>query len=119
MELRPIRTDEELDYWAEWLELSLDKKPEKGSELGDKIEMVILLIKDYEDKHYPIPDLDLIETIKYKQTEIGLNQSELAELLGIGKSYLSAILSGKKPLTLTVAKQLHKKLGISADALLV
>jgi HTH-type transcriptional regulator / antitoxin HigA len=49
--------------------------------------------------------------------EKGLKSKDLAEWVG-SKSYVSALLNRKKPLTLRLAKLFHERLGIPAQALL-
>lgn len=49
--------------------------------------------------------------------EQGLMNKDLVDWIG-SKGYVSALLSGRKPLTLRIAKVLHQKLGIPADILL-
>lgn len=49
--------------------------------------------------------------------ENGLKSKDLVNWIG-NKGYVSALLSGKKPLTLKIAKILHHKLGIPAEVLL-
>jgi len=84
---------------------------------GEELDLLLLLVKDYEDRHYHIPDPDPIEVIKLKLEEKGLKQKDLEHIIG-SKSYVSQVLSGKKELTLKMVKGLHHYLGISADILL-
>ncbi|AFD07576.1 helix-turn-helix domain-containing protein [Solitalea canadensis] len=119
MRLKPISNESEYDYWLNWVDEAFDKQIKPGTIEGDKLSVVLLLIKDYEDKNYSIPSADPIEVIKLKMEEKGLKNKDLTQILGLDKSYISAILNRKKPLTLTIAKQLHKQLGVSAEALLV
>jgi HTH-type transcriptional regulator/antitoxin HigA len=90
---------------------------EKGSLEFDELELLLLLVKDYEDRHYPIPASDPIEAIKLKLEEKGLKQKDLEHIIG-SKGYVSQVLSGKKELTLKMVKGLHQYLGISADIFL-
>jgi len=84
---------------------------------GDELDLLLLLVKDYEDKHYHIPDPDPIEVIKLRLEEKGLKQKDLEPIIG-SKGYVSQVLSGKKELTLKMVRGLHSFLGISADILL-
>ena len=84
---------------------------------GEELDLLVLLVKDYEDRHYHIPDPDPIEVIKLRLEEKGLKQKDLEHIIG-SKGYVSQVLSGKKELTLKMVKGLHKFLGISADILL-
>ena len=84
---------------------------------GEELDLLLLLVKDYEDRHYHIPDPDPIEIIKLKLQEKGLKQKDLEHIIG-SKGYVSQVLSGKKELTLKMIKGLHRYLGISADVFL-
>lgn len=90
---------------------------EEGSLESDELDILLLLIKDYEDRHYTIPAPDPIEVIKLKLEEKGLKQKDLEPIIG-SKGYVSQVLSGKKELTLKMVKGLHTFLGISADIFL-
>ena len=85
---------------------------------GDLLDILLLLVKDYEKKHYPIPQLDPIEAIKYEMEERGLNQASLAKRFGVSKGVVSEVLSRKKPLSLNFIKFLYKDLGIPPQILL-
>ncbi len=91
--------------------------PEEGTPESDELDVLLLLIKDYEDRHYNIPAPDPIEVIKLKLEEMGLKQKDLEPIIG-SKGYVSQVLSGKKELTLKMVKGLHQYLGISADIFL-
>lgn len=90
---------------------------ENNSPESEELELLLLLVKDYEDRHYPIPLPDPIEAIKLQLEEKGLKQKDLEHIIG-SKGYVSQVLSGKKELTLKMVKGLHRYLGISADILL-
>jgi len=87
---------------------------EKNSPEFEELELLLLLVKDYEDRHYPISDPDPIEAIKLKLEEKGLKQKDLEHIIG-SKGYVSEVLSGKKELTLKMIKGLHRYLGIPVD----
>lgn len=115
--LKPIRAEEEYEAFLEFVDEQFDKKVAKNSPEGDVLEMALLLVKDYEDRHYSIPYPDPIEAIKSKMAEEGIKSKDFIDLIG-SKSYVSAILNRKKPLTLKIAKVFHEKLGIPAEVLL-
>jgi antitoxin component HigA of HigAB toxin-antitoxin module len=76
----------------------------------------------YEDevlKLMPVKQPDSIaEYISLRMFEKKLNQARLAELLGIAKSKLSEILSGKRKPDVPFLKAVHKVLQIDAEFLL-
>jgi len=96
--------------------IALFNTPE-GTPESDELELLILLVKDYEDRHYQLPDIDPIELIKLKLEEKGLKQKDLEPIIG-SKGYVSSVLSGKKELTLKMVKGLHEFLGIPAESFL-
>ena len=58
--------------------------------LDDKnlIELDLLseLVSDYEDEHYQIKTPALVDVIKLRMYEMGLNQVKLSELLGVSSA---------------------------------
>jgi HTH-type transcriptional regulator/antitoxin HigA len=110
-----LKTEEEYDKALErTIEIfHVDKNAPEFEEL----ELLLLLVKDYEDRHYHIPDPDPIEVIKLKLEEKGLKQKDLEPIIG-SKGYVSSVLSGKKELTLKMVRGLHKFLGIPAEIFL-
>ena len=84
---------------------------------GNKLQVALVLIKQYEDKRYQIPLPDAIEAIKSKMKERGLKNKDLVGKVG-SKGYVSAILNKRKPLTLELAKLFHRELQIPAEVLL-
>ena len=89
----------------------------ENSPESEELDLLLLLVKDYEDRHYQIPSADPIEVIKLKMEEKGLKQKDLEHIIG-SKGYVSQVLSGKKELTLKMIRGLHHYLGISADIFL-
>ncbi|MEO5910116.1 MAG: transcriptional regulator [Pelobium sp.] len=117
MDLKIIKTDKEYEALLNWADEQFDLKVAKETGVGEKLQVALLLIKQYEDINHPIPYPDPIEIVKIKMQEKGLMNKDLVDWIG-SKGYVSALLSGRKPLTLRIAKVLHQKLGIPADILL-
>lgn len=116
MDINPIKTEQDYDNALVEIEQIWGAAP--NTPAGDRLDILLLLVQDFETKHYPLPELDPIEAIKYEMEEKGLNQSDIARIFGISKSKVSEVLNRKKPLTLNFIKSVHKNLGISADVLL-
>ncbi len=117
MELRIIKTKKQYQAYLDWVDTQFDKKVKPDSSLGEKVQVALLLIKQYEDLHYPIPVPDPIEVIKLKMQDLGLRNKDLVGKVG-SKGYVSAILNKRKPLTLELAKLFHRELNIPAKVLL-
>ncbi len=56
----------------ERLELIFDSK--KGSDNGDELEILGILLEKYEDEHFPIGFPDPMEAIKFRMEQMGYNQ---------------------------------------------
>lgn len=117
MKLKIIKTKKEYAAYLNWVDEMFDKKVKINTPDGETLQVALLLIKQYENEHYPIPTPDAIEAIKIKMLEKGLKNKDLVGKVG-SKGYISALLNKRKPLTLELAKLFHNELGISADILL-
>ncbi|MES2331735.1 MAG: transcriptional regulator [Bacteroidota bacterium] len=101
----------------EWVDEMFDKKVKTNTPQGDKLQVALLLIKQYEDINYPIPLPDPIDAIKVKMDELGLKNKDLVGRVG-SKGYVSSLLNKRKPLTLELAKLFHREFNIPAEILL-
>jgi HTH-type transcriptional regulator/antitoxin HigA len=117
MQLKPITSKKEYGLYLDWVDSLFDKKVKPNTDKGRTLQVALLLIRDYEDRHYPISAPDPIDAIKLKMEEKGLKNKDLVGKAG-SKGYVSAVLNKKKPLTLELAKLFHRELGISAEVLL-
>ena len=90
---------------------------EPGSPESEELELLLVLIKDYDDKHYQLPALDALEVIKYKMTETGMKAKDLEPIIG-SKGHISAILSGKREITLKMAQKLKNYFRLPAEVFL-
>ena len=117
MKLKPIKTNKEYETCLEWVDKQFEKKVKRNSPQGESLQVVLLLIKEFEDKNYPIPTPNPIDAIKIKMMEMGVKNKDLIGKIG-SKGYISSILSKKKPLTLELARIFHRELGIPAEVLL-
>ena len=91
-----------------------DDVPEDSPE---NLELALLtdLVADYEDIHYPIESPSLIDTIRLRMYEMGLNQQKVAALLGISAPRMSEIMNGKTEPSLALARTICQKLNIEPE----
>jgi HTH-type transcriptional regulator/antitoxin HigA len=115
MNLKPIKTEADYRAALKRLEEIFDAKP--GSPGGDELEILGLMVDDYENKHYPIEAPDPIEAIKIRMEELHLKQVDLIPEIG-GKSRVSEILNRKRRLTVDMIRKLAKRLNLSANLLI-
>ena len=117
MKLKLLKTEQKYDLLMAWVDEQFDKRTPPSSPEGETVQIALLLIKAYEDEHYSDPSPDPIDAIRLKMEEKGYRNKDFVGELG-SKSYVSAVLNRRKPLTLEMARYFHKKLGIPAGVLL-
>jgi HTH-type transcriptional regulator/antitoxin HigA len=115
MTIKPIKTKKDYEQALERLETIFDAK--KDSSEGDELQILSILLEKYEDEHFPVGLPDPIEAIKFRMEQLGYNQAELAEIIGL-KSRASEILNKKRKLSLEMIRQLHGKLKIPTEVLI-
>lgn len=115
MQIQPIHSEKDYQKALDRIEEIFDAKP--GTKEGDELEILGVLVDEYERKHFPIEAPKPVEAIKFRMEQLGMVQKDLAKLLG-SKSRASEILSGKRSLSLRQIKILYRKLGIPAEVLI-
>jgi HTH-type transcriptional regulator/antitoxin HigA len=113
--IRPIKNEKQYRAALKRIDSLIDAKPNTSA--FEVLEVLSILVDDYENKHYSIKPLDPIEIILYEMKENGLKQKDLIPYLG-NKQLVSLILNRKRPLTLKMIKNLYHNFGISAESLL-
>jgi len=107
----------EKDYSKASLRLMEIFHAEPNSPENDELELLLVLVKDYDEKHYQLPELDPLEVIKYKMQEMGVKAKDLEPIIG-SKGHVSAVLSGKRDITLKMAQKLKDFLSLPAEVFL-
>jgi len=99
------------------IELLLDQHPAEGTPERDQIEVLKILIKNYETTNFPEEIPDPIEAILFRLEQSGKTQKNLEPYIG-NRSKVHEVLTRKRPLTLSMIRALQQGLGIPAKALL-
>ncbi len=115
MNINLIKTKKDYNQALERLEVIFDAK--KGTQEGDELELLGILIERYENENFFIDMPDPIEAIKFRMEQMGYTQNDLAEIVGF-KSRASEILNKKRKLSLDMIRQLHERLNIPTDILI-
>ena len=114
--IKPIKNDADLDAALKRIEEIFQAEP--GTSEDDELGVLVVLVEDYEDRHYPIgPPTDPIAAIEFAMEMRGLERSDLVPLIGSSRK-VSEVLSGKRDITMPMARALHKHLDIPAETLL-
>ena len=115
MNWKVLKTED--DYNKASLRLMEIFHAEPNTAVNDELDLLMVLVKDYDDKNYHLPELDALEVIKYKMEEMGLKAKDLEPIIG-SKGHVSAILSGKREITLKMAQKLKNYFSIPAEVFL-
>ena len=113
--VKPIRTRR--DYESAMRAVKSLWSARAGTPEGDRLDVLATLIDAYEAEHYPMDPPDPIEAIKFRMEQQGLNRKDLAKILGT-RTRVSEVLNRRRNLSIEMIRQLHKKLGISAEVLI-
>jgi len=116
MDIKPIRTEHDYDAALEAIEDAWGAEP--GSTEADQLEVMALLVKQYEEQHHPVPPPDPIEAIKSRLDQMGLDSSALEDLLGVGRGRVSEILNKRRALNLKMIRKLNERLQIPPSVLI-
>jgi HTH-type transcriptional regulator/antitoxin HigA len=115
---RPIRTEDEYDHAREIVARLLREPHDQGSFAYDVLEVLSILIEDYEDKDVPeLPDATPQEIVQFMSEQRGIGQGDLAQILG-GRSRLSEFMNKRRALSIAQIRSLREELGIPADLLI-
>lgn len=102
MDIKPIRTDEDHRLALEEIERlwgAAEATPE-----GDRLDILATLVESYEDKRWPMPELEPVEAIEAAMAHDGRTRADLAAL--IGQSRATEILGRRRPLTLPMIRKI-------------
>ena len=75
MDIQPIRNEQ--DYDRALAEIEGLWGAEEGTEAGDKLDILLTLVEDYEDKHHRISPPDPVEAIKFRTEPMNLTRKEV------------------------------------------
>lgn len=92
-----------------------DAKP--GSEAHDSLEVLALLVEDYEKRTFPLEEPDPVAAIRFRLEQAGMEPKDLVPILG-SRSRVSEILNHKRSLTVEMIRRLFDELHIPMEALI-
>ena len=113
--IKPIRSEEDHDAALSRISELMDTAPDSPE--GDELDVLVDLVELFESKHVPMGFPTPISAIKFRMEQAGLRPRDLVPIIG-SRAKVSEVLSGKRAITMPMARALHKHLGIPADVLL-
>lgn len=113
-EIRPIRNDEDHRAALAAIEDLWDAEP--GTEAYDRLDLLTTLVEAYEDKRWPVADLDPIEAIQTALESGEHDRRELADL--IGDNRVSEVLARHRALSLSMIRKIEAAWHLPAAVLI-
>jgi HTH-type transcriptional regulator/antitoxin HigA len=115
--LKPIKNDVQYEGALARIYELMQKEIKSESQESDELEVLSILVKEYELDHFPMPKPSPLEAIKFRLEQMGMSEAQLSDILGY-RSRKSEILSGRRKLSLTMIRKLNEILHIPADVLI-
>lgn len=112
MDWKVLNTEEQ--YQAAIARILNIFQAEEGTPEADELALLLVLVKDYEDRNVQLPTVDPIDVIKIKMEEQGIRAKDLEHIIG-SKGHVSSVLSGRRELTLKTAKRLREFFNLPAE----
>lgn len=114
-EIKPIRTEQDYEDALARIDVLMDAAP--GSPEFDELDVLVDLVELYESKHEPMGYPSPLAAIEFRMEQGNLRPRDLIPFIG-SRAKVSEVLSGKRAITMPMARALHQHLGIPADVLL-
>ncbi len=112
-----IQTKREYDRALDRIEeLSVDPPSPKSSE-GKELMLLGFLVSEYEETNFPIQYPDPIEAIKVRMEDLGLAVNDLLPIFG-DKGTASKVLNRQRALSISMIRELSRKLSLPAELLI-
>ncbi len=113
--IKAIRS--ETDYNAALARIDSLMDAEADTPEGEELDVLTDLVDHFEAKHVPMGFPSPGAAIAFRLEQAGLSQRDLVPILG-SRAKVSEVLSGKRQLTMSMARALHEHLGIPAEVLM-
>jgi HTH-type transcriptional regulator / antitoxin HigA len=113
--VRPIRSNE--DYRAALAEIDRLIDVPEGSVEAEMLEVISILLANYEDTHHRIDAPDPISFLEFVMESRGLTRKDLEPFIG-SRSRVAEVMNRRRRLSMHMVRQLSAGLGLPADVLI-
>jgi len=117
MNVKIIKSEQDYEQAMARLSALMSRDPKPGSKEENELELLALVIRDYERQTVPAAKIDPIESILFRMDQMQLSRKDLVPYMG-SLSKVSEVLTHKRPLSLSMIRRLHRGLDIPADILI-
>lgn len=114
MDIHPIRTTAHHTEALREIERLWGAEPNTPE--GERLDLLLDLVEHYEEKNFPIHEVEPVEIIKAHMEATGRTQADLADVLG-SRPRASEILNRRRALTVSMIHKLHAQWGLPSDCL--
>jgi HTH-type transcriptional regulator/antitoxin HigA len=80
--LKPVKTKRDYEAALQRCYELMQKDVKANTKIADELEVLSILVKNYEEKHYPVPPPHPVEAIRFRLEQSGLDEKELNKILG-------------------------------------
>ena len=114
MNIKPVRTAKDHKAALARIAELMDASP--GSPQEDELDVLTTLVETWEAREIPVGPPEPIAAIEFRMEQLGLTRKDLEPLIG-HRGRVSEVLSGKRGLSLTMIRGLHRELSIPLEVL--
>jgi len=115
--IKPIKNKKQYKEYLKQAYVLMQSNLKSNSNESDRLELLSILIQQYEKEKYIIEPPHPIEAILFRLDQLNMKRSELSKILGT-RSRTSEILNGKRKLSLSMIRKLNTELDIPAEVLI-
>jgi len=115
--VKVIKNEQDYEQAMARLSALMSRNPKSGSKEENELELLALVIRDYERQTVPAAKVDPLESILFRMDQMQLSRKDLVPYIG-SLSKVSEVLTRKRPLSLSMIRRLHRGLDIPADILI-
>ena len=113
--IKPIRNEADYELALQEIDRCLDAA--SGSPERDRLEVLTVLVDDYEAKHHPISPPEPIAAIEFVLEQRGLSRKDLEGIIG-SSGRISEVMNKQRSLTLAMIRKLVETFDLPADVLI-
>lgn len=89
--LKIIKTKDDYAAALASIDRLITLDPEPGTSDGDELEVITVLVKDYEGKQFPVQLPDAIEAVLFRMDQMGLSQRDLVPFIVVGAASAASL----------------------------
>lgn len=114
--VRTLQNEDEYEAALKAVRPYFDNEPKADTLDAAHFDALVLLIEEYEAKHYSIPRVSPVDVIKSVMTANHYTRADLIEIVG-SKARAADLLNGRREINLDQIRKISRAWGIPAGAL--